>query len=201
MKGKLIVFEGGEGSGKSTMVNKTYNYLKDKGVDCIKSREPGGTLFGNDIRDILFNKDYSCTLDEQTKLYLFEAARREHYLNIIKPALDAGKVVLLDRFVLSALVLQNTGNTNEIDMLNDLSTNYVKIDATIILDINPKLAIDRIKSNNIMKACFVLHKLTTSSINNNAYEIIGLLLMNLESNKSPQIAKISNLIFCSGCMN
>ena len=148
MKGKLIVFEGGEGSGKSTMVNKTYNYLKDKGVDCIKSREPGGTLFGNDIRDILFNKDYSCTLDEQTKLYLFEAARREHYLNIIKPALDAGKVVLLDRFVLSALVLQNTGNTNEIDMLNDLSTNYVKIDATIILDINPKIAIDRIKSNN-----------------------------------------------------
>ena len=148
-KGKLIVFEGVEGSGKTTMVDKTYNYLKSKGVDCIKSREPGGTLCGNDIREIIFGKEYSPLLDEQTKLYLMEAARREHYLHIIKPALDAGKVVLLDRFVMCTVVYQNEAlGTNEITRLNDFATDCVDIDATLIFDMDAQIAYDRTHSGD-----------------------------------------------------
>ena len=148
-KGKLICFEGGEGSGKSTMVKNTYEYLKNKGIDCITFKEPGGTKVGEDIRNILLNKEYSSSLDEQTKLYLLEAGRRENYLHIIKPALEAGKVILADRFVLSSLVLQNKSlGTNVIDDLNNYATDCIDIDATIILDIDPETAINRIALNN-----------------------------------------------------
>ena len=148
-KGKLICFEGGEGSGKSTMVKNTYEYLKNKGIDCITFKEPGGTKVGEDIRNILLNKEYSSSLDEQTKLYLLEAGRRENYLHIIKPALEAGKVILADRFVLSSLVLQNKSlGTNVIDDLNNYATDCIDIDATIILDIDPQTAINRIVLNN-----------------------------------------------------
>ena len=148
-KGKLICFEGGEGSGKSTMVKNTYEYLKNKGIDCVIFKEPGGTEVGEDIRNILLSKEYSSSLDEQTKLYLLEAGRRENYLHIIKPALEAGKVILADRFVLSSLVLQNKSlGTNVIDDLNNYATDCIDIDATIILDIDPQTAINRIVLNN-----------------------------------------------------
>ena len=147
-KGKLIVFEGGEGSGKTAISNMVCDYLDKNNIEYVHSREPGGTYFGNQIRNMLFNEVYSDNLDPFTELCLFEAARRQHYLQIIKPALDKGKVVILDRFILSTLAIQNfPAGTNVINILNNLATDAVKIDATILLDISPEVALKRIDDN------------------------------------------------------
>lgn len=153
-KGKLIVFEGGEGCGKTTMSNMVYDWMRENNIDCIKSREPGGTAIGNDIRNILLNKEYSDNIDVFSELLLYEAARREHFIQIINPALKSGKHVILDRFVLTTSVYQG-GDRDDFDSymmlinkLNNLAINYTKIDCTILLDIDPEISIRRIKDNN-----------------------------------------------------
>lgn len=153
-KGKLIVFEGGDGCGKTTMSNMVYDWMRENNIDCIKSREPGGTAIGNDIRNILLNKEYSDNIDVFSELLLYEAARREHFIQIINPALKSGKHVILDRFVLTTSVYQG-GDRDDFDSymmlinkLNNLAINYTKIDCTILLDIDPEISIRRIKDNN-----------------------------------------------------
>ena len=139
-KGKLIVFEGGEGCGKTTISNMVYNWMQENNIDCIKSREPGGTAIGNDIRNILLNKEYSDNIDAFSELLLYEAARREHFI--------------LDRFILTTSVYQGGDRddfdsyTRLINKLNNLAINYTKIDCTILLDIDPAISMRRIKDNN-----------------------------------------------------
>lgn len=155
-KGKLIIFEGGEGCGKTTISNMVYEYLTGKGIDCIKSREPGGVQSAEDIRNILFNNEY--IPDRLTEILLFEAARREHFINVIRPALDSGKIVILDRFTLSTYVYQglmniNSENDSDVNLLlirklNNTTTDFIKPDITLLLDIEPKIALGRIKANN-----------------------------------------------------
>lgn len=153
-KGKLIVFEGGEGCGKTTMSNMVYDWMRENNIDCIKSREPGGTAIGNDIRNILLNREYSDNIDAFSELLLYEAARREHFIQIINPALKSGKHVILDRFILTTSVYQG-GDRDDFDAymmlinkLNNLAINYTKIDCTILLDIDPEISMRRIKDNN-----------------------------------------------------
>lgn len=149
-KGKLIVFEGGEGSGKTTIANMLYQWCIDNSIDAIKSREPGGTQAGEDIRNIVL-KNYKKPIDKVTEMLLFQAARREHYVNIIKPALDAGKVVILDRFILSSIVIQGYGRNGDISLietLNKKTTDSIDIDCTFILDIDPEVSLSRIINNN-----------------------------------------------------
>ena len=94
-RGKLIVFEGGEGSGKTTISGMVYEWFRDHQIPVIKSREPGGVKISEEIRKIILDNE----MDPLTELFLYEAARREHYLKVIKPALEDGKVVILDRFI------------------------------------------------------------------------------------------------------
>lgn len=148
-KGKLIVFEGGEGSGKTTLSIMAYKWCLENNIKVIKSREPGGTEVGEDIRNILL-KDYKKEMNPLTELLLYEAVRREHYLEVIKPALDKGINVILDRFILSTMIIQGykLHDDNLINTLNHLAIDDCEVDYTFILDIDPKTALNRIKTNN-----------------------------------------------------
>ena len=146
-RGKLIVFEGGEGSGKTTISGMVYEWFRDHQIPVIKSREPGGVKIAEEIRKIVLDNE----MDALTELFLYEAARREHYLKVIKPALEDGKVVILDRFIDSTAAIQGHVrgvNITLVDLLNRKSTNNEVIDLVIVLNIEPEVALKRIKENN-----------------------------------------------------
>lgn len=103
-KGKFIVFEGADDLGKTTQIKKVYNYLKNKGLNITNTREPGGTIIGSKIRNILLETDVK--LPKESELLLFMADRNIHYHELIKPSLEQGKIVLCDRFHLSTMVYQ-----------------------------------------------------------------------------------------------
>lgn len=146
-RGKLIVFEGGEGSGKTTISGMVYEWFRDHHIPVIKSREPGGVKISEEIRKIILDNE----MDPMTELFLYEAARREHYLKVIKPALEMGKVVILDRFIDSTTAIQGHARgvgITLVDLLNRESTNNEVIDLVIVLNIDPEIALKRIKENN-----------------------------------------------------
>ncbi len=91
-KGKYIIFEGGEGCGKSTQTKLLYEYLTKKGVACVQSREPGGVESSEKIRELLLHSRYD--LDSRTELFLFEAARTEYFKNFVIPKINYGITVL-----------------------------------------------------------------------------------------------------------
>ena len=107
-KGKLIVLEGGEGAGKSTQLSR----LKLLYKDAVFTREPGGSVYGEKIRNLLLNDEDGKNASPETQLLLFFAARTDHIQKIIKPALDAGKLVISDRFDLSTYAYQLCGHRN-----------------------------------------------------------------------------------------
>ena len=146
-RGKLIVFEGGEGSGKTTISGMVYEWFRDHQIPVIKSREPGGVKISEEIRKIILDNE----MDPLTELFLYEAARREHYLKVIKPALDNGKVVILDRFIDSTTAIQGHARGVDValvDRLNRKSTNNEVVDMVFVLSIKPETALKRIKENN-----------------------------------------------------
>ena len=104
----FITFEGPEGSGKSTQIKRLQNFFASKGFETLVTREPGGTKPGDAVREILISKS-SGKLEAETELFLMLAQRCEHFRKIIKPALDAGKVVLCDRYFDSSVAYQGYG--------------------------------------------------------------------------------------------
>lgn len=148
-KGKFIVFEGGEGSGKSTMIELVYNLLIENGVDCIKTREPGGIKISEDIRGIILDKN-NTAMDARTEALLYAAARRQHLVEKVIPALENNKVVLCDRFIYSSLAYQ--GFAREIGVEDVYSINKFAIedfmpDLNILFDLDPKVGLERINKN------------------------------------------------------
>lgn len=106
MKKRLfIAFEGGEGAGKSTILDKIYDWMKDENIPCIKTREPGGIKISEQIRSVILDNN-NTEMDERTEALLYVAARRQHLVEKIIPALNEGKVVLCDRFIDSSLAYQ-----------------------------------------------------------------------------------------------
>lgn len=103
-KGKLIIFEGIDGCGKTTQINLVYNKLFEMGYDVILTREPGGTLLGEKIRELLLDVDN--TIDTITEAYLFASSRAAHNAQIVE-WINQGKIVLCDRHLMSSLVYQN----------------------------------------------------------------------------------------------
>src|SRR4030065_194243 len=95
-EGVFITLEGPEGSGKTTQVEKLANYLRKRGYDVVAAREPGGTIIGEKIRQILLDPENQ-EMSYHTELFLYLASRMQLFEEIIKPALDAGKIVLCDR--------------------------------------------------------------------------------------------------------
>ena len=144
---KFIVFEGIEGSGKSTNLNFIADLLKQKGVTVTLTREPGGTPMGEEIRNILLaHREEKVT--PMTELLLLFAARKQHIENIINPALDAGNCVLSDRFTDASYSYQGGGRKvlfKEIEFLENLVQKDLRPDLTIIFDIPVEHSIKRIK--------------------------------------------------------
>ena len=117
MNNKFIVVEGSEGVGKSYQIKIIKQYLIDNNIDYILTREPGGTSFGESIRDIILNDDNNT--EELTDSLLFYASRYENYKKIILPALEAGKTVICDRYHYSTLVYQGiVGNNSSVKAIH-----------------------------------------------------------------------------------
>lgn len=145
MTGLFISFEGGEGSGKSTQIALLEKAFAEAKLPCIRTREPGGSKGAEDIRKLLVNGDVDAW-DPIAETLLFYAARRDHVERLIRPALEAGKTVLTDRFADSTIVYQGVGKQLSeayIKMLHRLIVGSFKPDLTIILDIDPAIGIAR----------------------------------------------------------
>ncbi len=144
-QGIFITFEGGEGSGKSTQIHALKRFLDELGRDVLLVREPGGTKVGEGIRAILLDPANE-GLAPEAELLLYEAARAQITDEVIKPALDAGKVVLCDRFYDSTLAYQGFGRGIALDTigrLNDLAVCGCHPERTILLDIAPETGLRR----------------------------------------------------------
>lgn len=136
-RGLFITFEGGEGSGKSTQVLRLAETLRAKGYDVVLTREPGGTPEAEKIRSLLVQNDGGKWAAIEECLLLF-AARSHHIRTLIKPAIDAGKIVICDRFTDSTRAYQGYGlglDINTIETLNETVLNSFDPDLTYLLDI------------------------------------------------------------------
>ena len=105
MKGLFIVMEGPDGSGKTTQINLLEQYLKEAGYECLITREPGGTVIGEGVRELILNPEYK-EMSPVTEMLLYAASRAQLVHEVIGPALEAGRIVISDRFVDSSIVYQ-----------------------------------------------------------------------------------------------
>jgi len=147
MAGAFIAFEGGEGAGKSTQEALLADWLTGLGRDVLRTREPGGTPAGEAIRAILLGNEYA-GLDDRAEALLFAASRGEHVMRVIQPALDAGAVVVCDRYVDSSIAYQGIGRElgDEVREVNLWATRGLQPDLTVVLDIDPAVGLSRVKN-------------------------------------------------------
>ena len=172
MSNKFIVVEGSEGVGKSYQIKIIERYLIDNKIDYILTREPGGTSFGESIRDIILNDDNNT--EELTDSLLFYASRYENYKKIILPALDAGKTVVCDRYHYSTLVYQGiVGNNSSVKAIHEIfDAIYSKmIDHIIYLYTTPKESFKRISKRSVTDK-FESRGLSYLEDLSNAYELV-----------------------------
>lgn len=143
MKGLFITFEGPDGSGKTTQLQRVADALRQEGYEVLESREPGGTMLAEKVRDIVL--DGSLPLLNKTEVLLYLAARSEHVSRVLQPALEAGKIVLCDRFSDSTLVYQGLVKGLDADglgmlrILNDYASGGLTPDLTLVLDGRPEI--------------------------------------------------------------
>lgn len=148
-RGKFIVFEGGDGSGKSTTLGKIYDFLVESGIECIKTREPGGIKISEDIRKIILDTK-NTEMDRKTEALLYAAARRQHLVERVVPELEKGKIVLCDRFIYSSLAYQGYArgiDVEEIFQINKFAIGEYMPDINILFDISPEAGLSRIQKN------------------------------------------------------
>jgi dTMP kinase len=144
MTGRLVVFEGVEGAGKSTQLERLRAGLERGGVKCVSLREPGGTPLGNWIRDGVLAKDWA--IDPRCEALLFMASRAQLVAAEIRPALASGALVLLDRFFLSTYAYQIGGrglDEHEVRSANAMATGGLVPDLTILLEVPARLGLSR----------------------------------------------------------
>ena len=110
MKGLFIVMEGPDDSGKTTQINLLEQYLKEAGYECLITREPGGTVIGEEVRELILNPEYK-EMSPVTEMLLYAASRAQLVHEVIGPALEAGRIVISDRFVDSSIVYQGIART------------------------------------------------------------------------------------------
>lgn len=147
--GLFITFEGGEGAGKTTILNQVYEELTGRGFEVIKTREPGGIRISEKIRDIIHDPLH-LEMEERTEALLYAAARRQHLVEKVFPALEKGKIVLCDRFVDSSLVYQGYARgigVDEVFAINQFVIQDCMPDITLFFDIDPKKGLERISAN------------------------------------------------------
>lgn len=149
MKSKFIVFEGPDGSGKSTILKKVKESLIEEGHEIYDFREPGGTPISEKIRNIILDND-NAEMTARCEALLYAASRAQLLEEKIKPLLDRGAIVLCDRFVLSSLMYQGIGRDlgiEQVKAINYFAIGQTKPDLTIFFNIDYKTAIDRKRKN------------------------------------------------------
>jgi dTMP kinase len=154
-KGYFISFEGIDGSGKSTQIQKLARFLETLGFDVIITREPGGSVGGEEIRNLLLQGNVD-RWSAETEILLFTAARRDHLERIILPAIEDDKIVICDRFTDSTRMYQGMRGPNLrnlVDMLNEKIINCDP-DLTIVIDIDPQISLKRAKSRETVEERF-----------------------------------------------
>ena len=154
-KGFFITFEGLDGSGKSTQIENLAIFLKNLGFDVITTREPGGSIGGEEIRNLLLQGDVD-RWSAETEILLFTAARRDHLEKIILPALNEGKIVICDRFTDSTRMYQGMRGSKLRSLVDRLNEEVIHLDPnlTIIIDIDPEISLKRAKSRKTVEERF-----------------------------------------------
>lgn len=150
MKGLFITFEGGEGSGKTTLIEGLVEYLESKNLKVIKTREPGGIKISEDIRNVILDVN-NTKMDQITEALLYAASRRQHLVEKVIPYLNEGYVVICDRFLDSSLAYQGHARGIGIEKVYNINlsaTDGILPDLTIFIDVRPEIGLNRISSNN-----------------------------------------------------
>jgi dTMP kinase len=143
---RFIVFEGGEGAGKSTQSNALADYLRARGHSVLCTREPGGTPAAEAIRAVLLDPA-NAGLDDRAEALLFAAARGDHAARVIRPGLERGDVVISDRYLDSSVAYQGVARGLGAERVAELSlwaTGGLVPDLTIVLDVDPALGLARV---------------------------------------------------------
>jgi dTMP kinase len=147
MRGKFITLEGPEGSGKSTQAKTLIQRLAERGIEAVYTREPGGTMLGEAIRNILQHNQAGESPCERAELLLFEASRNQLVEKVIRPNLEKGIWVICDRFMDSTTAYQGYGRglpVEEIQSINRFTVNGLSPDLTLLLDLDVAAGFERI---------------------------------------------------------
>jgi dTMP kinase len=146
MNGKLIVFEGVEGCGKTTQIQLCSEWLQSLGFSVVVTREPGGTCLGLHLRRLLLEKSPEQAIADRTELLLYAADRSQHVEEELRPNLAAGKIVLCDRYTDSTIAYQGYGRGLDMSLihkLNSIATDGLESDLTLWLDLDVEVGLDR----------------------------------------------------------
>jgi len=149
-RGRFITFEGIDGCGKTTQFRMLAQWLREHGKDVVETVEPGGTAIGQQIRRILLDPA-STEIQPRAELLLYFASRAQNVDQVIRPALDAGRIVLCDRFTDSTLVYQGCGRGLDMDVVRDLdriACRGLKPDVTFLIDIDLETSLMRARRRN-----------------------------------------------------
>ena len=141
----FITFEGPDGSGKSTIIQKVYDYLIENDYEVIKTREPGGSPIAEKIRDLILDTE-NTKMGYRTEALLYAASRAQHVEETILPALNENKIVLCDRFLISSLAYQGVGRDLGIEnvrKINEFAINGVFPDFVLFFDVGPITTLKR----------------------------------------------------------
>ncbi|RFB31490.1 dTMP kinase [Brevibacillus sp. VP] len=148
--GMFISLEGGDGAGKSTAIALLEKRVTEQGSAVLVTREPGGVDIAEQIREVILNRE-NTKMDGRTEALLYAAARRQHLVEKVIPALEQGKIVLCDRFIDSSLAYQGVARglpTDEIFAINQFAIQDRMPDLTFYLDVSPEVGLARIEANS-----------------------------------------------------
>lgn len=147
-KGLFITIEGPDGSGKSTQIQFMKTYFEENGLECLFTREPGGTLIGEKLRNIILDKE-NAEMCDMTEALLYAASRAQHVEELIKPALAAGKIVVCDRFIDSSMAYQGYGRHlgDSVRVINEYAVNGCMPDVTFLMELDPSIGKSRIRED------------------------------------------------------
>ena len=148
MRGLFISIEGPDGSGKSTQIENIKKFFEEKDIEIVFTREPGGTAIGERIREIILDNSFK-EMDPMTEAMLYAASRAQHVAQVIGPALEAGKVVVCDRFVDSSLAYQGFGRElgDAVEVINSYAIGPYMPDVTFLMKLDPNEGKHRIQEN------------------------------------------------------